>query len=84
MKINKTSDIYSTYVCDECGLFAQRMLRKDNKPYETKKDIYYCPACRNMTNVTKIQIPYAFKLLLQEMMSINIAPRIKIKKDMYK
>lgn len=83
-RLVETSDAYATYVCDECGLFAQRMLRKDNKPYETKKDIYYCPACRNKTNVTKIQIPYAFKLLVQEMMSINIAPRIKTKKDMYK
>ena len=26
------------------------MIRKDNKPYPTKKDIYYCPACRNFTD----------------------------------
>jgi hypothetical protein len=59
-RLLETSDIYSTYVCDECGLFAQRMLRKDNKPYETKKDIYYCPACRNMnTNTICIQIVIA-------------------------
>lgn len=77
-RLMETADAYSTYVCGSCGLFAQRMLRKDNKPYPTKQDIYHCPACRNKTNIHKIRIPYAFKLLCQEMMAINIAPRIKV------
>ena len=76
-----TADVYQTYVCDKCGLFAQRMLRKDNKPYATKKDIYHCPACKNKTEISTIRIPYAFKLLLQELMSMSIAPRIKAKKN---
>ena len=79
----ETADAYSTYVCSICGLFAQRMIRKDNKPYTTKKDIYYCPSCRNKTNVAKIRIPYAFKLLIQEMMSMNIAPRIRVKDNQF-
>jgi len=79
----ETADAYSTYVCLECGLFAQRMIRKDNKDYATKKDIYHCKACGNKTNIAKIRIPYAFKLLIQEMMSMNIAPRIRIKKNQF-
>ena len=59
------------------------MRRKDEQPYETKQDIYHCPACRNMTEVSKIRIPYAFKLLLQEMMAMNIAPRIRTKKNIF-
>jgi DNA-directed RNA polymerase II subunit RPB2 len=55
------------------------MKRQDSKPYATKKDIYYCPACNNKTNIAKIRIPYAFKLLLQELMSMNVAPRIRVK-----
>ncbi|AYV78706.1 MAG: DNA-directed RNA polymerase subunit beta [Edafosvirus sp.] len=82
-KLMDTSDAYSTYVCDICGLFAQRMIRKDNKPYATTKDIYYCPGCINKTQVSKIMIPYAFKLLLQELMSMCIAPRIRTKKNIY-
>jgi len=78
-----TADGYTTHVCITCGLFAQRMLRKDNKPYVTKKDIYYCPGCRDKTDVAKIRIPYAFKLLCQEMMSMNIAPRIKVRKNKF-
>lgn len=82
-RLMETADAYNTFVCVSCGLFAQRMLRKDNKPYATQKDIYWCPGCKNKTNVAKIRIPYAFKLLIQEMMSMNIAPRIKIKKNQF-
>ena len=77
------ADIYQTWVCGDCGLIARRMLRKDNKPYETKRDIWYCPACRNTTNVHLIRVPYAFKLLIQELMSMSIAPRIRVKEDKY-
>lgn len=76
-RMNETADAYKTWVCDECGLFARRMLRKDNKPYATKEDIYYCPSCKNQTRISQIKIPYAFKLMLQELMSMNIAPRIR-------
>ncbi|AYV77285.1 MAG: DNA-directed RNA polymerase subunit beta [Barrevirus sp.] len=79
-RLLEASDVYHCYVCNQCGLFAQRMLRKDNKPYPTKKDIYYCQGCRNYTDISKIRIPYAFKLLIQELMAMNICPRIKTKK----
>jgi DNA-directed RNA polymerase II subunit RPB2 len=80
-RLLETADVYHCYVCNQCGLFAQRMLRKDNKPYPTKKDIYYCQACRNHTDISKIRIPYAFKLLIQELMAMNICARIKVKKN---
>ena len=82
-RLLETADAYQCHICIACGLFAQRMLRKDNKPYETQKDIYYCPACKNITDVAKIRIPYAFKLLLQELMSMNIAPRMHVKVDKF-
>lgn len=79
----ETADGYSTYLCMECGFFATRMLRKDMRARPTKKDIYHCQACRNYTKIAKIRIPYAFKLLVQEMMSMNIAPRIRVKESKY-
>lgn len=82
-RLLETSDVYHCYVCNQCGLFAQRMLRKDNKPYPTKKDIYFCQACRNHTDISKIRIPYAFKLLIQELMAMNICARIRVKKNAY-
>jgi DNA-directed RNA polymerase II subunit RPB2 len=79
-KLVDNADAYSTFVCDECGLFAQRLYKKDNQSYITNKDIYYCPACMNYTKISKVMIPYAFKLLIHEMMAMNIAPRIRVKK----
>jgi len=78
-----TSDPYPTFVCDKCGLFAQRLYRKESKKYVTSEDIFYCNACKNKTGVSKILIPYACKLLFQELMSLNIAPRIRCRQDIY-
>ena len=79
----ETADLYHAHVCGKCGLFAQRMLRKDNKPYTTKQDIFWCPACKNAFDVHKVRLPYSFKLLCQEMLAMNIAPRIRVKKNAY-
>lgn len=56
-KLLDTSDAYSTFVCDKCGLFATRMNRKDNMSHSSAKDIYYCPACKNYTEISKVMIP---------------------------
>jgi DNA-directed RNA polymerase II subunit RPB2 len=82
-RMMETADAYTTWICDGCGLFAQRYLKPDHKAYGTERDIYICPACKDKTSVTKIRIPYAFKLLLQELIAMNIAPRMRTKKDQY-
>lgn len=73
------SDIHSCYVCGECGLFAKRVIQKTSSSTPKNNDTYECIGCRNNTNIKKVIIPYAFKLLIQELMSMNIAPRIKYK-----
>uniref|UniRef100_A0A6C0EE16 DNA-directed RNA polymerase n=1 Tax=viral metagenome TaxID=1070528 RepID=A0A6C0EE16_9ZZZZ len=82
-KMMYNSDAYSTYVCDICGLFAQRAIRKINKAWPTATDVYFCSYCKNYNKISKVMIPYAFKLLLQELMAMCIAPRIRVKKDIY-
>src|SRR5437870_1662151 len=82
-KLLDTSDAYSVHTCGICGLFATRLYRKESKKYVTTHDIFFCTACNNYTNIHKIMIPYAFKLLCQELMSLNIAPRIRIKQSIY-
>jgi DNA-directed RNA polymerase II subunit RPB2 len=74
-RMMETSDIYNTHVCDICGFFAQQMLGSPG--------VYYCQQCDNSTDISEINLTYAFKLLVQELMSMNIAPRIRVKKDIY-
>jgi DNA-directed RNA polymerase II subunit RPB2 len=82
-KLLDNSDAYITYICDECGLFAQRCDNPRNESYQQDSDTYHCPACENFNNISKIKIPYAFKLLVQELMALHIAPRIRCAKEMY-
>jgi DNA-directed RNA polymerase II subunit RPB2 len=80
-KLLDVSDSYDAYVCDKCGLFAQRFRTPNNKIIPSSKDIYYCQACDNKTSISKVTIPYAFKLLVQELQAMSINPKIHIKSD---
>lgn len=76
-KLVDTADAYTTYVCDECGLFAQRVFKKESTHHATERDVYFCAGCKNYSKISKVMIPYAFKLLCQELAAMNVAPRIK-------
>jgi DNA-directed RNA polymerase II subunit RPB2 len=82
-KLLDNSDAYVCYVCDYCGLFAQRFGRPTNKHYASDNDTYHCPGCDNINDISKVRIPYAFKLFIHELMALGIAPRIRCKKDVY-
>jgi len=63
------SDKCQVYICEECGMLAV---------YDRNRDRYYCPKCGEKTIISNITISYAFKLLLQELMSLGIFPRLKL------
>ena len=46
------SDAYSCYVCDICGLFAQRVIKKENKSNPQISDTYECRGCKNKTKIS--------------------------------
>lgn len=80
----ETADKYETHVCDLCGGFAQRLMVDSQKTFITNKDVFMCKACNNTTEISKITIPYCFKILMQELISYSIMPRIRTPNSKYR
>jgi len=66
-RLYDASDAFKVNVCKKCGLIAA---------YNDKMHIHYCKTCENRTDFNLVHIPYSCKLLFQELMTMNIAPRI--------
>src|SRR6266849_3548694 len=64
------ADKTEIYVCEKCGLIAY---------YDAKQRKYTCKIDGDQAKISTVVVAYAFKLLLQEMMSLNIAPRLQLK-----
>ena len=80
-KFMESSDIYEMHACSRCGLIARKKLNKD---------VYICDACEALKPsekpmerpyIHKVSLPYACKILIQELMSVNILPRIRMRND---
>ncbi len=57
-------------VCEECGLVAI---------HDGRKNTEYCGVCGEDTEVNYVEISYAFKLMLDEMKSLMVYPRLRLK-----
>lgn len=64
------SDKADIFVCERCGLVAYQ---------DMKQRRYVCRVCGDKAKVSSVSVAYAFKLLLQEMQSLNVAPRLLIR-----
>ena len=60
------SDNYRIFICKYCGMHAN---------VNTDKNIYSCKNCKNNTDIAQVRMPYAFKLLNQELYTMNIMMR---------
>lgn len=65
-RLYDVSDKYSVHVCKECGNIAV---------YNDAMKIYNCKLCDNRVNFAKVNIPYAYKLLTQELITMHTMPR---------
>ncbi len=66
-RLMECSDTFSCYTCKDCGLLA--IANPD-------QSIWACRGCGNTTNFSHVNVPYATKLLLQELETMNIGSRL--------
>ena len=66
-RLYDASDKYSVHVCNKCGLIAA---------YNDDLHIHFCKVCNNRSDFSYTEIPYSCKLLFQELMTMNVVPRI--------
>jgi DNA-directed RNA polymerase subunit B len=64
------SDKYTALVCGKCGSLAF---------YDRRHDRAFCRFCEEESEIYDVSMSYAFKLLLDEMRSMGLMPRIKVK-----
>lgn len=68
------SDAYRVHVCESCGLIAVAKLNKNPPSFE-------CRLCRTQSpKVAQVAMPYACKLLFQELMAMMITPRLRLER----
>jgi len=61
------SDKCIMHVCEKCGFIAY---------YDQRQRKYVCNICGDDASISEVVVSYAFKLLLQELTSLCIAPRL--------
>ena len=66
-RLMECSDAFRCFTCNDCGLIALA------NPVDS---IWQCRGCGNTTQFSAVEIPYAYKLLLQEMESMCISSRV--------
>ena len=74
-RLYDVSDKYSVHVCKKCGITAAYNDGDQRKIY-SDFSIHLCKMCGNNTDFAKVDIPYAFKLMSQELQTINVVPRL--------
>ena len=66
-RLMECSDAFRCFSCKDCGLLCV---------VNPVDGIWNCRGCGNTTNFSAIEIPYAYKLLLQELESMCISSRV--------
>ncbi|MAF36088.1 DNA-directed RNA polymerase subunit B [archaeon] len=61
------SDKTTVHVCEKCGMLGV---------VDTFRNKKFCPTCGNNVDITAVEVSYAFKLLLDELKSLGVYPRL--------
>ena len=60
------SDDYRLFVCKKCGMMAN---------VNPERGVYSCKPCSNTSHFAEVRVPYAAKLMMQELNTLSIATR---------
>ena len=64
-----SSDQFEVQVCRQCGLMGY---------FDNKLRCAYCSYCKSTEGISTIKVPYACKLLFQELLAMNICVKLKL------
>ncbi|PKS07463.1 hypothetical protein jhhlp_006067 [Lomentospora prolificans] len=67
-RLFEVSDAFRVHICEICGLMTPIA--------NLSKQSFECRPCKNKTKIAQVHIPYAAKLLFQELQAMNIAARM--------
>lgn len=57
------------HICEKCGLICTANLIEQK---------FQCNVCQSSQNICRVNVPYACKLLIQELMAMQISPRLRV------
>jgi len=66
-RLYDASDKFQVHVCKKCGMISS---------HNNKLHVHLCKMCDNRTDFSHVQLPYSCKLLFQELLAMNVAPRM--------
>jgi DNA-directed RNA polymerase subunit B len=69
-RLLEESDKYTLYICENCGQIAY---------FDMKQRRHICKICDEKARISPVIVSYAFKLLLQELQSLCITPKLRLK-----
>ena len=69
-RLLEESDKYTLYICENCGQISY---------FDMKQRKYVCKICDEKAKISPVIVSYAFKLLLQELQSLCITPKLALK-----
>jgi len=71
-RLRDSSDLYECPVCITCGQIADPAAEDGTAPAQ-------CRPCGTSESVRRVKLPYSWKMLTQQLMSMHIAPRFGLK-----
>lgn len=74
------SDPYITVVCSNCGILCEPYHNQRPTDSDSATPVGYCRMCDDCTSAQVVRMPYAMKLLIQEMQAMHVLARFRFER----